>query len=158
MLYVIPGYGHTAKMSEYLSIKKCAQRKGYKVSIVSIDWTTPISQQLISLKKDDVVVGFSLGAIIARLSYKKTPCRKIIFGSETPLYKITKHDIFSVTNKNNIFTEDLMVIKRNIAKYKISSKNCIWLSGEQEGLRGKKIKGAGHELTKIYIQEICSLL
>lgn len=158
MLYVIPGYGHTAKMPEYRSIKECAQLKGYKVSILSIDWTAPISQQLVSLKKGDAIFGFSLGATIARISYKKNPCRKVILGSETPLYRITRRDIFSVTNKNRIFTEDLMGIKRNIAEFKIPSSSCSYLSGEREKLRGKKIKGAGHKLTKKYIQTICELL
>ena len=157
-LYIIPGYGHTAKTQEYVDIKKSACSKGYDVSFVSINWILPISKQIIKLKKTDTVFGFSLGAIIAHLSYKKTPCKKIILGSETPLYRITRRDILEATNENIIFADDLISIKNKMPQLKISSLFCIRLSGEHENLRGRKIKGAGHVLTKQYIQTICDFL
>lgn len=157
-LYIIPGYGHTAQMREYLSLKECAQHKGYTVSIISINWTAPISQQLVNLNKNDIVFGFSLGATIARISYKNHPCAKIILGSETPLYRMTKREILSATNKNDVLTEDLMEFKRSITSFRLPRKNSDHLSGERENLRGKKVKGTGHKLTKKYIQKICELL
>lgn len=158
ILYIIPGYGHTTKMPEYANIGACARDKGYNVSFILIDWNLPISRQVVNLKKEDVVFGFSLGAVIAKLSYGETPCKRIILGSETPLYKLTKRDILQATSKNIIVADDLLYVKKKIALLKFPSVSCIYLSGEHERLRGRKIKGAGHKLTKKYIQAICNLL
>jgi len=157
-LHIIPGYGHNVEMPEYKKIGKCAQEKGYHVLYESINWTQPISKQIIKLKKTDVVFGFSLGATIARLSYQKTPCKKIILASNTPLYRMTKKILLKATCKNMALTDDIILIKNRLLQSKLTVTSCVYLSGDRENLRGKKIKGTNHALSKLYIQTICDLL
>lgn len=156
--YIIPGYGHSPKARPYKEIAKCATRKGFCASVLEIDWNCPLSQQKISLKKNDTILGFSLGAVLARYSYGKTVCKKLILCSETPLYRISKKEILEVTLNNASFAEDLYNLKSVISKIKIPSKHCFRLSGEQEKLRGKKIPNTKHELNRDYIKVICQII
>jgi alpha-beta hydrolase superfamily lysophospholipase len=158
-LYIIPGFGYSSRRPEYLKIGKYAQKKRYRVFYVPIDWTKPLSKQIIRLNKKDTVFGFSLGAIIARLSYQKTPCKRLILASCSPLYRLKKKLFLRVSNGNRLFVTDIMLIRDELLKPLRSSKGHIFLRGEfEKKMRGKVIKGEDHKLTNSYIAAICGYL
>lgn len=63
VLYIVPGMGDTCQQQPYRSLSKIAEIKGYKVIPVTIDWKKKFSDQMISIPKNAVVFGFSLGAV-----------------------------------------------------------------------------------------------
>jgi hypothetical protein len=46
-LYIIPGFGFSPNYQAYQKIGRYAEGKGYRVFYVPIDWTKPLSKQII---------------------------------------------------------------------------------------------------------------
>ena len=84
-LYVAPGWEDSAYDAPYIEIEKKAKIKGYTTILINIDWARPLGDQLITIEKDSVLLGFSLGALYMWLIAQNTPCKKVIFASMTPV-------------------------------------------------------------------------
>ncbi len=50
------------------------------------NWHKPISEQVFTVEKNATLIGFSMGAVLAYLIAKNSPCKKVIFASLSPLH------------------------------------------------------------------------
>ena len=93
-LYIIPGWRETCRRKPYQLLASRAKQKGYQVELININWEKNLLEQVFPVPPSAVVVGFSLGAILARLVAQKFSCKLIILASMTPLrYFRNKKDI-----------------------------------------------------------------
>lgn len=155
-LYIISGFNENCSLKPYQELKKLAEAKGYKVVTYDIDFTKPLSKQLFKVKKEDAVFGFSVGALMARMVAEKTPCKKVILASSTPISGLFDLDYFcSLCDVLGYgFTNDL---RKNILIK--TPKNSITLYGDKENyLADIIVKDTGHRLNKNYLKEIEKLL
>lgn len=157
-LHIIPGYKETCRRKPYQKIRKLAEEKGYEVSCVNIDWNKKITKQFFSVNRDDVIFGFSLGAILGRLVAQDYSCGKLILASMTQLECFRKEGEMKkalVDLLGKPFVDD--VSKRLKPRHK--AKKQIILYGDKEDEKADVlVKDTEHELTGNYIREVGKLL
>lgn len=130
MIYIIPGLGD----------KKYNLPKYVKYLNLSIDDVLNLPK----LPKDSVLIGFSVGAIVAYLIALKNPVKKLVLCSPSPVitrYRTPKAKIYVLSGKKEIS------VMRNYAK-KIASK----LNAEFVEVN------SGHKITKPYKEKILQVL
>ncbi|MEK7203839.1 MAG: hypothetical protein AAB627_02040 [Patescibacteria group bacterium] len=91
MIYIIPGLGH----------KKYNFPKYIKYLNLSIDDVFNLPK----LPKDSVLIGFSIGAVIAYLISLRSPVKKLILCSPSPIivkYKKPKGEIYVLSGKKEM--------------------------------------------------------
>ncbi|OHB17781.1 MAG: hypothetical protein A2734_02895 [Parcubacteria group bacterium RIFCSPHIGHO2_01_FULL_40_30] len=129
MIYIIPGLGH----------KKYNLPKYIKYLHLSIDDVLNLPK----LPEDSVLIGFSVGAVIAYLISLKYPVKKLILCSPSPIivrYKKPKGEIYVLSGIKE--TVQMQKYARMLAKK----------------LNGTFIKvNARHKLTNIYIKAILKI-
>jgi len=89
-IYIIPGFEETTKRRPYQLLRKIAKDEGYEVVFKNIDWNKKLSQQIFSVSDNDIIFGFSLGAVLAWLIAQEYRCKHIILASMTPHYSCKK--------------------------------------------------------------------
>ena len=154
-LYIIPGYEETYTMEQYSKIKTFAEEKGYSVVGKDIDWKKSLSKQMFEVTKNDVVFGFSLGAILAWFIAQKYPCEHLILASMSPHYSFEKDRKDWIEMFNKEYIDDIV---RNLKKTTKAGKQTT-LYGELEKEPADIIvPKTEHELNYNYIKEIKGLL
>lgn len=161
-VYIIPGLGERPQLARYRKLMQALVAKGYRAVGISPDWKAPISGQLFKVGKTDVVVGFSLGAVLAYLVSKKYPCGKVILASMTPVRKIPFKVIEKIFVKE-VGKERASEIARDLKSVIISLRNLrtpyVTLKGEREkGSADFLIPKTGHYISKAYSEGIVRLL
>lgn len=61
------------------------KRRGYIVMHVNPNWYVPVSDQLFDIEPYAIVIGFSIGAVMALMLARATPFKKLILASMSPL-------------------------------------------------------------------------
>lgn len=124
MIYIIPGLGD----------KKYNLLKHIKYLHLSIDDVLDLPK----LPKDSVLIGFSVGAVIAYLISLKSPVKKLILCSPSPVilkYKKPKGKIYVLSGNKE---------SAHMKKYANNLAN---------RLNGALIKvNSGHKMTRVYIK------
>ncbi len=166
IIYIIPGLGEDCNLSRYKKLIDTFQKKGYFVKPINPDWYKPLSEQIFPIEKESMIFGFSFGAILAYLIAKKYPCKKVIFGSISPIHTFSFKSL--VDDNTEHMNKDLAIeLARDIKNIKISLKNLksphISLAGELEIPIMKNnadllVPKAKHFLSKTYIESINKLV
>jgi esterase/lipase len=147
-------------------LDKILEEKGYFVNPVNPNWYRPLSEQVFNLEKEAVIFGFSFGAVLAYLIGKKHDCKKIIFGSISPLQTFS---LKSLIDDYEIHMDKKLAreIAEDIKSIKISLKSLttphVSLAGEFEMQVIKDnadvlVPKTKHYLSKAYIESVVSLL
>lgn len=141
IITIIPGYKGYKKHYKYL-IEELSKKA--KVIFVTIDWSKPLSVLEKTPLETDVLIGHSLGALIAyRISTQKK-INKVIICSLSPLLEGDLTRRMQDIVKKNIGNTWLSDLKKS--KYgKSKAKDIIALYGEKEI---KKIKRLSKKLIK----------
>ena len=135
------------------------------VNPINPDWYKPFNDQIFPIEKESVIFGFSFGAVLAYLIANKYPCKKVIFGSISPIHTFS---FKSLVNDNlEYMNKDLAIeLAKDIKSIKISLKTLdtphVLLAGELEipiMRRGVDIivPKTKHYLSKAYIDTVVSL-
>ena len=157
-LYIVPGWEDSAYSAQYIEIDKIAKKKAYTTVMVNIDWSRPLSEQLIKPEEGSVLIGFSLGAVYVWLMAQSTSCKKLILASMTPV------ETFFDTQKTAELAEVTGIeFANDIAKHiskELLTESKIIMYGDQEGeiVADIFVKDTEHELTPEYIRQIDSLI
>lgn len=156
-LYIIPGFGDSGNEQPYLELSKVVELAGFLPIIKLIDWKRPFSEQIFAVDENDIIFGFSLGAILGWLVAQQHPCRHLILAS------MTLHKSFSDPEDKKAliellgpeFIED--IIENLKPTHQAGAQTVLY--GEHERESGDIIvPDAEHELTDSYINEISKLL
>lgn len=156
-IYIIPGFEETTKRRPYQLLRKIAKDEGYEVVFKNIDWNKKLSQQIFSVSDNDIIFGFSLGAVLAWLIAQEYRCKHIILASMTPHYswkdkKIKKALVDLLGAK---FVND--VVKKLGPKHKAKKQTIIYGDLEEED-GDILVKDTQHELTANYLKEIKKII
>ena len=156
-IYIIPGFEETTKRRPYQLLRKIAKDEGYEVVFKNIDWTKKLSKQNFSVSDNDIIFGFSLGAVLAWLIAQEYRCKHIILASMTPHYswkdkKIKKALVDLLGAK---FVND--VVKKLSPKHKAKKQTIIYGDLEEED-GDILVKDTQHELTANYLKEIKKII
>lgn len=155
--YIIPGLEETCRRKPYKKLKEIAEKKGYEVVCVNIDWKKKLSKQIFPIEKDATVFGFSLGAILAWLVAQLYPCRQLILASMTPHYSFTDKKIkkMLIDLLDTGFINDIV---KNLETKNKAKKQTIMYGDKEDEPGDILVKGTQHELTDAYLNSIKKLL
>lgn len=161
-IYFIAGFGETGKEKNYKLLAKKLTKKGYKFKNVEINWRKPLSHQTFKVKRNDIVVGFSYGAILAGLIAQNQVSEKAILCSPSPIEDFTLQELYE-DNKEYMGDShaaeqavDIKNIKINFNKLKTPH---IILSGEGEELNADiLVPDTGHEFSLNYVNAVVKIL
>ncbi len=157
IIYIIPGWEETCKRKPYQLLAEIAEKKGYEVVHKNVDWNKELSSQIFPVSKDAIIIGFSLGAVLAWLIAQNYECKHIILASMTPYYywkdkKMIK-ELINITGLK--FVNDII---KNINPIHLANKQTI-MYGDKENESGDIIvPNTGHRLSKDYFNEINKIL
>lgn len=156
-IYIIPGWQESSKYKIYQTLAMLAKKKGYDVLFYDVDWNKPLSKQIFSVQENSVIIGFSLGAVLAHLIAQKYKCRKLILASMTPPHSFKdmklKNELINLLGQS--FIEDISK-KLHSKHYAL---NQVIIYGDREGEQGDVIvPHTGHRLNRRYNKEIINLL
>jgi pimeloyl-ACP methyl ester carboxylesterase len=157
IIYIIPGWKESSQYKIYQSLAALAKKKGYDVIFYEIDWDKSLSSQIFPVQKNAIILGFSLGAILAHLIAQKYECRKLILASMTPLhsFKNNKAKKELIDLLGHAFVEDIS--KKLRIKNRARSQVIVY--GDREGEQGDIIvPRTGHRLNARYIKELVESL
>jgi len=156
VLHIIPGWEETCRRKPYKELARLAKNKGYEVVCHKVDWHLPLSPQVFAVGKDDIVFGFSLGAILAWLVSQKHECRHLILASMTPHYsfkdKKIKKLLIDLTGPR--FTNDIIKYLKSVHRAK---KQTIIYGDMEEEKADILVRNTNHELNSRYLSEIGKL-
>jgi esterase/lipase len=142
------------------------------VHCINPDWYKPLSSQVFSVNKNDVIVGFSFGAVLAYLITKEYSCKKVIFASISPIHAFSfrdlerdfRKDVAGKVGKKKAKTLGTE-LARDIVKIKISFKKLktpyVTLVGQLEkGMSPADfiVPKTGHKMNTAYIKCIQNLI
>lgn len=159
-LYIISGWCDTTGRAPYQRLSEIATAKGYKVVKVNPEWDEPLSRQIFPVTKNDVVFGFSMGAILACMVGKRHPYKKLILASMTPVLDLSKPTL-NILGKR---------IAEDCKKFKYGGVKATYFYGEKEidrsldrirkvaSRRIKIVPNTLHQLNAEYIQSIAAEL
>ncbi len=152
-LYVIPGWFDTTGRKPYSELCEIARKKGYNVIKKNPQWDEPLSKQVFPTDKDDVIFGFSLGAVFACMVAQKYPHKKIIAASMSPVLDVPDQALKMLGKK----------VAADCKKFKYGGVNGVYLYGEREVDKSldriktmgiKVVPNACHQLNSDYIEHI----
>lgn len=121
-IHLIPGFGEKCNLARYKKLTGDLSNKGYVVNCINPDWYKPLSTHVFPIKKDDIVIGFSFGAVIAYLITHKYPCKKVILASISPIHTfkyretVKEFSSFMTPQQAKDIVTDLKSIKINFDK------------------------------------------
>lgn len=121
-LYIISGWCDTTGRAPYQKLSEIAIKKGYKVIKVNPEWDEFLSDQIFPVTKNDVIFGFSMGAILACMVAKKFPYKKLILASMTPILDLSKPTLNMLGKK----------ISADCQKFKYGGVKATYFYGEKE--------------------------
>ncbi len=151
--YIIPGWCDTTGRAPYQRLCEIAKLKGYHVVKINPEWDESLSSQVFPVKKNAVIFGFSMGAILACMIGQKYPCKKIILASMTPVLDLSEPTL-NMLGKN---------INKDLKKFRYGGLKATYFYGEKELDRSlDRIKRFGikivpntcHQLNSDYISRI----
>lgn len=185
-LYILPGWGdrvtdpnyqriikHASKKYDFVPLKVATRNRKYAFgsdkSIYEI--LDNIEKQIIKPCSEDILLGFSVGALEAFLISRKLKFGKLILCSMSP---ILGKDIL-LYNKNEIKDISLQQYKelQKIGYMKIKSKSVVLFYGSKEhefvknrskvlgkrnGYKAIEIEGATHDLNEVYFNVLKKFL
>lgn len=155
--YIFPGFTETPRRKCYQSLAKIAEEKGYEVVLVKVDWKKPF--EIFPVEKDDVLFGFSLGAVIAYTIAKKYKCKKVLLASMSPVWYAPFNEakdyaeVFKPVSKIN-YGEKFVVTKTPKIHAFFGEKELKYFFDLPQKLGAEIIPKTGHSLTPLYIQTI----
>ncbi len=157
VLYIIPGWRETCRRKPYKEIARIAEEKGYEVVCKNVDWDKTLSSQLFSIEKDDIIFGFSLGAILAWMVAQEYQCRHLILSSMTPhrSFKDPKDKKALIDLINSKFVNDVI---HNLGRKHKAKKQTIIYGDKEEEPGDILVLNTGHELSNNYISVISGLI
>jgi alpha-beta hydrolase superfamily lysophospholipase len=162
IVYIIPGLGEHCDEVRYKNLAKSLEKVGYNVKKINPDWYKPVSQAIFPVPKNAIVFGFSMGGVLAYLVAKKYPCKKVIFGSLSPIstfsFKSFSKDLYPYMSKEMAHN-----IAKDVKNIKVSLKSLktpfITLAGEKEKMKADfLVPATEHYMSKNYINCISKLL
>jgi hypothetical protein len=151
--YIISGWCDTTGRYPYQKLSEIAKQKGYNVVKVNPEWDEPLSEQIFSVTKNDVIFGFSMGAILACMVGKKYPYKKLILASMTPVLDLSQPTLNMLGKQ----------IANDCKKFKYGGVKATYFYGDEEIDRSlNRIKKFGikvvpntcHQLNQEYINYI----
>ena len=152
-LYVIPGWCDTTGRRPYYELCEIGRKKGYNVIKKNPQWDEPLSTQVFPTSKDDVIFGFSLGAVFACMIAQQHPHKKLIAASMSPVLDVPKQTLNILGKK----------VAEDFKKFKYGGVKAVYLYGENEidssldtikKMGIKVIPNACNQLTADYLREI----
>lgn len=161
-IYFIPGLGEKCNLVRYKKLAQALQKKGYVVHPINPNWYRPLSENVFPVKKEDIIIGFSFGAVIAYLIAKKYPCKKVILASLSPIHEFSFESL--VKDYRIHMKKDLAIeIAKDIKQIKISLRSLkvpyVTLMGELEHDSADFfVPKTGHEINSAYIRCIEKLI
>lgn len=162
IIYIIPALGESCVESPYVMLTNALEKKGYTVKQVNPNWYRPLSEQVFKVEEEAVVFGFSFGAVIAYLNAIKYPCRKVIFGSLSPIdtfsYESLVEDYMEYMPKDlaEEISADIKNIKIDLTTLKVPF---VTLAGDKENMQADiSVPHTGHHITGPYIECIVKLV
>jgi hypothetical protein len=162
IIYIIPGLGEHCNLARYKKLTDSLKTVGYTVKKINPNWYRPLSELIFPVEKNAIVFGFSFGAVIAYLTVRKYPCRKVIFGSISPIHAFSFKSL--VEEYSEHMSKDLSKeIATDIKNIKISLKELqtpfVTLAGEYEKMKADfYVPSTEHRVNSAYINSICKLL
>ena len=152
-LYVIPGWCDTTGRKPYYELCEIARKKGYNVIKKNLDWDESLLKQIFPISKNDVIFGFSLGAVFACMIARKYPHKKLIAASMSPVLDLPE--------------QTLKILGKEVAadcrRFRYGGVKAVYLYGEGEIDKSlDKIKKMGikivpnccYQLNSEYVQHI----
>ena len=164
-IYIIPGLGETCNLARYQALGNALKSKESKVIYINPDWYKTLSEQVFAVGKNDTVIGFSFGAVLAYLILQKYNCRRAIFASLSPTHTFSYKEL--VTDyRRHMSKENAEKLSKEIKSIKINMSSIktphISLVGEKEASLYKDydilVPKTGHYMTSNYINLIKYLL
>lgn len=136
VVVVIPGYGMTSLSAPIVKLHAAIKYAGYRVFDYKVSWKSPLSKQVRNLPKDSILIGFSLGAVLAYLVAKKYGCKKVIMASMTPVQEYSQTLWMREVYEKDMRKKDAELCAKDITSIKIQPDKLtcehIVLAGEQE--------------------------
>lgn len=162
-VYIIPGLGETCRELRYRKLAAAIQAKGYKVVRMQPNWYKPLLTQIIAVPPEAIIIGFSIGAVIAYFIGLKTPCQKLVLASLSPINRFTYWSLYRdlckymSKAKADAIASDLTSLRINLKKLKIPY---VTLAGalEKDLPAEFLVPKTSHIITKEYITCITKLL
>lgn len=149
-MFLIPGFKQKATDVQFVWLRKFLVERGFNVSVVSIEWDRRTMSDYAeefenfyhkNSTKENYVLGFSYGAVIAFITANKLKPKKIYLCSLSPGFKEdipkTKHWIRSYIGKNRV-ADSLTRSGRRIAKE--LAVPAVVFYGEKEGKEYPQLK------------------
>lgn len=158
-IYIIPGFGSSCREKSYISLARKLKPR-FNIKKVNPDWRKPLSGQIFRISENDIVIGFSFGAVLAYLISKKFKPFKTILASLSPLKDFTYKELFTDNLKYMSSTKAAAVAK-DLKKIHIdlTKVRAITISGEKENMSTDFIVlKTGHSLTPKYVNSIVKLV
>jgi esterase/lipase len=158
-LILIPGYKENTNRGGYRSIINFATARKWEIQIIKPNYSKKLLSQIINESTEtigsgrhSIIIGFSIGALIAFCISKRVPVEKAFFCSISPILgKDAREDKRDLSNYfGNDFYDEISKMRYG----KSIAKNILFLYGDKEGKkligRTKKLhKGNGHTLVAI---------
>ncbi len=128
---------------------------------VNVDWTKPLSEAVFPVEKTDIIVGFSMGAIIAYMVAKRYSCKAVLCSMTKP--KAYAKDVWIDESMKDMSEENAenQVEELFELDIDISTVDCVCMFGEKEdkdkivhNSQSTVIPNVGHELSADYISVI----
>lgn len=101
-LFIIPGFTHHPGEQKYDKLKKYFEQKGFRVIVVPITWRWKVMSDYVkqfeqiytkNRGNENIVLGFSFGAMIALISAKNLQPDRLILCSLSPYFKEDHKDL-----------------------------------------------------------------
>jgi len=169
--YIIPGLGESCQLARYKYLEKILVTKGYDVFCVEPDWYKPLSKQVFKVSKNDIICGFSFGAVLAYLITKKYKCKMTFFASLSPIHKFSfkslekdfQKDVSGRVGKEkaiSLGTKLARDIKNiDVSLEKLKTPYITMSGGLERGMPAKiRIPRTGHRMTRIYADTIAKIV
>lgn len=163
IVYIIGGQGERADEIQYIKLASALKKKGYTVKPVHPNWYIPLSEQVFKVEKDAIIIGFSMGAILAYLIARKYSYQKAIFASMSPIHTFSFQEEFEFLStkmdpkKAFAIVKDMKSIKVDLEK--INTPYIRFAGSLERGIPADiKVPRTGHNMTKTYIHCIARIL
>lgn len=152
-LFIVPGWEETGLEDPYKRISSIADKYGLYPTITSIDWSKPLSRQIFVPQKDDIIFGFSLGAVLGRIVAQSYPISLLILASVTPEHNFKDKEI--LLDFYNLCGKEFVDDMKDSLKEKTMAKRTVVIYGDREGESADVlVEDTEHELTNNYLNEI----
>lgn len=157
VIHIIPGWEDSCGDEQYQKLVGMAKSKNYAVICHDVNWKVPLSKQYFDVNEDDVIFGFSLGAILAWLIAQDKVCGHLILASKT-LHKsfVDPNDIKALVElAGEEFVKDII---DNLSPTNKAKKQTVMygsLEGEEADVL---VPNTEHEISDAYIEEVGKLL